>query len=83
MGSSIMKQSIALLLACAAIALAATAHAAPKCPADPVAASRRIWPGNTISAGKLQTADHPCGQRLECTGGNGTGSMKRSCRWAN
>jgi len=78
-----MKQSLVLLLACAAIAFATTAHAAPKCPADPVAASFKIWPGNTISPGKTQTGNHPCGQRLECTGGNqaGGGTMKRSCRW--
>jgi hypothetical protein len=64
--------------------LTTTAHAAPKCPVDPVAASYRIWPGNTIAAGKLQTANHPCGQRLECTGGNAArgGTMQRSCRWA-
>ncbi len=80
-----MRQSIALLLACAGIAWTTTAHAAPKCPADPVAASYRIWPGNTISTGKLQTTNHPCGQRLECIGGNEArgGAMKRSCRWAS
>lgn len=78
-----MEKSVVLLLACLAIALPGTAHAA-KCPADPVAASYRIWPGNTISTGQLQTTNHPCGQRLECTGGNQArgGSMKRSCRWA-
>ena len=79
-----MRASIALLIACGAVAFTDTAIAASKCPADPVAASYRIWPGNTISTGQLQTASHPCGQRLECIGGNQArgGSMKRSCRWA-
>lgn len=80
-----MRDAVLLLLACAAIACPAAAHAASKCPADAVAASYRIWPGNTISTGKLQTANHPCGQRLECIGGNEArgGTMKRSCRWAS
>lgn len=79
-----MKLWIAMFIACAAMAPASIAHAAQKCPADPVAASYRIWPGNTISPGKVQTSNHPCGRQLECTGGNraGGGTMKRSCRWS-
>lgn len=63
----------------------APAHAATSCPADPLQASYKVWPGNTISPGKTQSSFHPCGKRLECTGGNlaGGGLMKRSCRWAN
>ena len=79
-----MHKSFSLLLACLGVVWGTAAHGAPKCPADPLSASYQIWPGNTISAGKLQAANHPCGRRLECTGGNtaGGGAMKRSCRWA-
>jgi hypothetical protein len=80
-----MRRSIAVLLACAGIAWTTTAHAAPKCPANAVAASSRIWPEGTLAPGQAQSANHPCGQRLECIGGNTArgGSSKRSCRWAS
>jgi hypothetical protein len=52
------------------------------CPADAATASRDIWPAGAISNGKKVTGRHPCGRRMQCTGGTSASNAgSRECRW--
>jgi hypothetical protein len=73
---------LALLALVAGLAVVPTMAVAQKgCPANARDASRDLWP--RISTGQTVTGMHPCGRRLQCTGGSGTGagSIRRSCKW--
>jgi hypothetical protein len=56
-------------------------QAAQSCPSDVLEAGRAVWPRGSIRSGKSVTGTHPCGRRLMCTGGVGSTSGTRQCRW--
>lgn len=51
------------------------------CPATPVAASYQIWAETQLARGSVMTGLHPCGKKLECTGGSQQRASPRQCRW--
>jgi hypothetical protein len=72
----------AAIVMAALAALSTTGWAQSKCPSSATEASKAVWPSGGVSKGKTVTGSHPCGRRLQCTGGStaqkGGG---RSCRW--
>ncbi|MCC2113888.1 MAG: hypothetical protein KDJ16_17765 [Hyphomicrobiales bacterium] len=61
------------------IALSVTPATAGNCPADAVKASKEIWPKGRVSTGTTVVGTHPCGRRIQCTGGDP--GKKRKCKW--
>jgi hypothetical protein len=58
-----------------------SAAAAQKCPSDANRASQAVWAQGSISTGTTVTGTHPCGRRIQCTGGTRESKASRACRW--
>jgi hypothetical protein len=52
-----------------------------QCPSNATRASLAVWPAESIQTGKTVTGTHPCGKRIQCTGGRPGDLKTRSCRW--
>jgi hypothetical protein len=82
-GSHLMRSAFLTFAALAALSQTGNAQIGgkPSCPADPIAASFRIWPaGQLYNRGGI-VGTHPCGQKMRCDGGDQMQNKQRRCTW--